>query len=72
MANRKYKDSLFRTLFNHPSPVLSLYRAVSPETPLPAEEEIRINTLDSVLRNCHKINCTSCLSKSRLTVSAKT
>ena len=47
MANRQYKDSVFRTYFNCAERLAALYRAIrQDETILP--EDIRITTLDDV------------------------
>ena len=48
MANREYKDSFFRFIFNRPPAACSLYRAAS-QNPAVTEQDIRINTLDSIL-----------------------
>ena len=48
MANREYKDSLFRFLFHKPSALCSLYEAIRPGTSLSAKD-IHPNTLDSIL-----------------------
>ena len=48
MANREYKDSLFRFLFRDPSALSSLYGAIQPGSFL-AAEDIHPNTLDSIL-----------------------
>lgn len=48
MANREYKDSLFRRLFREPPALYSLYGAIHPGILLSAED-IHPNTLDSIL-----------------------
>lgn len=53
MANTKYKDTVFRTLFNDPKQLARLYQALRPgETILP--EDIEINTLDDDLFDSQK------------------
>ncbi len=47
-VNRKYKDSLFRRLFNDKESLLSLYNAVN-DTNYEDAEDLRINTLEDVL-----------------------
>lgn len=47
-VNRKYKDSLFRRLFNEKEALLSLYNAVN-GTEYKNTEELRINTLENVI-----------------------
>ena len=48
MANREYKDSFFRFIFNKPPAACSLYRAASLNTNV-SYQDIQINTLDSIL-----------------------
>ena len=49
-ANRKYKNSVFTSLFTDEDKLLNLYNAVS-GSDLPADTPIRIATLDGVLFN---------------------
>ena len=48
MVNRRYKDSMFRFIFSDPAELCPLYHAISPESGITIED-IRINTLDSIL-----------------------
>ena len=48
MANRQYKDSLFRAVFKEPAELCHLYSAIVPETRM-APKDIQLYTLDSVL-----------------------
>lgn len=53
LANQKYKDTVFRTLFNDPKQLAELYQAIQPgEVILP--EDIEINTLDDDLFDSQK------------------
>jgi len=47
-ANRKYKDSVFRSLFNNKARLLELYNAIN-GTNYQDESIIEINTLEDVL-----------------------
>ena len=47
-ANRKYKDSVFRSLFNNKARLLELYNAIK-GTKFKDESVIEINTLEDVL-----------------------
>ncbi len=48
-ANRTYKDSLFRSIFNNPARLASLYKAISGRDTSP--DDITINTLDGIFMN---------------------
>ena len=52
-ANRKFKSSVFITLFNDPERLMSLYNAVTGST-LPLETPIEMATLDDVSARCAK------------------
>ena len=53
MANRQYKDTVFRTYFNHKSEIAQLYQAIRPdEVILP--DDITITTLDDVFLSARK------------------
>ncbi len=47
MANRQYKDSVFRKFFNHENKIAELYQAIRPGDVIRAED-ITIKTLDDV------------------------
>ncbi len=64
-ANRTYKDSLFRSIFNDPTRLASLYKAVSGRNVPP--NDITINTLDGVFMNNIK-NDISFLAGNRLVI----
>lgn len=64
-ANRTYKDSLFRSIFNNPTRLASLYKAVSGRNVPP--DDITINTLDGVFMNNIK-NDISFLAGNRLVI----
>lgn len=53
VANQKYKDTVFRTLFNDPKQLASLYHAIHPEE-IVLPEDIQINTLDDDLFDSQK------------------
>lgn len=53
MANQKYKDTVFRTLFNDPKQLASLYQAIQPGEVI-QPEDIEINTLDDDLFDSQK------------------
>ena len=53
MANRQYKDTVFRKIFNHQREIAALYQAIRPgDTILP--EDITITTLDEVFLSGQK------------------
>ena len=47
MANRQYKDSVFRKFFNHENKIAELYQAIRPDDDIRAED-ITIKTFDDV------------------------
>ena len=47
MANRQYKDTVFRAYLNHKREIAALYQAIRPEADVRAED-ITITTLDDV------------------------
>ena len=53
MANRKYKDTVFRAFFNHEREIAELYQAIRPGDDVRAED-ITITTLDDVFLDQQK------------------
>lgn len=53
MANRKYKDTVFRAFFNHEREIAALYQAIRPADDVRAED-ITITTLDDVFLDQQK------------------
>ena len=47
MANRQYKDTVFRRIFNHEREIAALYQAIRQEDDI-RPEDITITTLDNV------------------------
>ncbi|MCI6099265.1 MAG: hypothetical protein MR630_02345 [Selenomonas sp.] len=48
MANRQYKDSVFRMFFNNRKELAKLYQAIRPDKTI-RPEDITINTLEDVI-----------------------
>ena len=48
MANRQYKDSVFRMFMNHPVELAKFYQAIRPDTII-RPEDIQINTLEDIM-----------------------
>ena len=48
MANRKYKDSVFRMFMNNPVELAKFYQAIRPDTII-RPEDIQINTLEDIM-----------------------
>lgn len=48
MANRQYKDSVFRMFMNNPVELAKFYQAIRPDTII-RPEDIRINTLEDIM-----------------------
>ena len=53
MANRAYKDTVFRAFLNHERTIAELYQAIRPEDEVRAED-ITITTLDDVFLDQRK------------------
>ena len=53
MANRQYKDTVFRAFFNHKREIAELYQAIRPEDDVRADD-ITITTLDDVFLDQQK------------------
>ena len=53
MANRAYKDTVFRAYLNHKREIAALYQAIRPEADVRAED-ITITTLDDVFLDQRK------------------
>ena len=53
MANRQYKDTVFRTYFNHTHEIAQLYQAIRPHDVI-RPEDITITTLDDVFLSARK------------------
>ena len=53
MANRQYKDTVFRKFFNHEREIAELYQAIRPQDDI-REEDITISTLDDVFLDQQK------------------
>ena len=53
MANRQYKDTVFRAFFDHEHTIAELYQAIRPEDDVRAEDII-ITTLDDVFLDQQK------------------
>ncbi len=53
MANRQYKDTVFRAFFNHKREIAELYQAIRPEDDVCADD-ITITTLDDVFLDQQK------------------
>ncbi|MDY4416858.1 hypothetical protein [Selenomonas sp.] len=48
MANRQYKDSVFRMFMNNPVELAKFYQAIRPDTII-RPEDIQINTLEDIM-----------------------
>ena len=48
MANRQYKDSVFRMFMNNPAELAKFYQAIRPDTII-RPEDIQINTLEDIM-----------------------
>ena len=53
MANRQYKDSVFRMFFNNRKELAKLYQAIRPDKTI-RPEDITINTLEDVILDQQK------------------